>query len=711
MKNYFLLIILLLIFNLSCTKQEDAGKSLDSSFSDDQKSAELQLEPALNLQIQEAIKIIIPVAESEDLPGWEIYDKTPEGATYTQVIDEETQKKVVELSGEGTSNGYRFKNHDTTKWNNSTHFLIEWSMKYSENYTVYFDVETSQGHRYIYYTPVDYDNLGDKQYIHHGLGKHTRNGKWNTFIVDLEADLIDAQPETVLLSVNAILIRGSGRIGDIILYPTKSAFLATSTIGTGSGKIISTPNVIDCGSDCFEILASGKLQFKAIAEAGSVFTGWNNPACSPTSNECILEIQEEDLALSANFSTKGIYEDQTISGWDIYDNTPEGAIIENVLDQEKNSYVIKFTGDGTQNGYRLRRDNGMAWNNPAYIIEWSMKFTENFNIYIDTETTEGQRYIYYNSAAIDKLGDGQYVHHGLGANSKDGTWKTYKINLQADLEKAQPGVKIIATNGFLIRGNGLIDDIKLYDDKYSFLSVEHGGNGVGLVTSSTQNINCGPTCFEIFEKPQDSKIILTATAFSGSDFIGWEGDCSGSETCEPDLSENKTARAIFTSNGLYEDAEDSTTLGWEVYDKTPEGAEITNIFDEEKNSRVIKFKGTQRDNGFRLRKADGTKWQYLAKYIQWSMNFKEAFTIYIDVETNLGHRYIYYTPSTKNNLGDKEYVHYGLGAVSMNGTWQVFKRDLQADLTQAQPEAIILEINGFLIRGSGKVDDIKLADF
>jgi RHS repeat-associated protein len=37
-------------------------------------------------------------------------------------------------------------------------------------------------------------------------------------------------------------------------------------------------------------------------------------------------------------------------------------------------------------------------------------------------------------------------------------------------------------------------------------------------------------------------------------------------------------------------------------------------------------------------------------------------------------------------------------------------RDLQADLEQAQPGVIIEEVNGFLIRGSGRVDDIKLFD-
>ena len=35
--------------------------------------------------------------------------------------------------------------------------------------------------------------------------------------------------------------------------------------------------------------------------------------------------------------------------------------------------------------------------------------------------------------------------------------------------------------------------------------------------------------------------------------------------------------------------------------------------------------------------------------------------------------------------------------------------DLRADLADAQPGVTILEVNGFLIRGSGRVDEISCA--
>jgi hypothetical protein len=44
----------------------------------------------------------------------------------------------------------------------------------------------------------------------------------------------------------------------------------------------------------------------------------------------------------------------------------------------------------------------------------------------------------------------------------------------------------------------------------------------------------------------------------------------------------------------------------------------------------------------------------------------------------------------------------------MDGQWHTFARDLQADLEASQPGVDILEVNAFLIRGSGRVDDILL---
>ena len=111
-----------------------------------------------------------------------------------------------------------------------------------------------------------------------------------------------------------------------------------------------------------------------------------------------------------------------------------GATITRVYDNERASNVVLFTGSGTNNGYRLRQANGSYWNDTHFkSIEWSMRYSEPFTVYIAAQTTNGFRYLYYTSAATSTLGDSTYVHHGLGATFQDGNWHTVIRNLEQDL--------------------------------------------------------------------------------------------------------------------------------------------------------------------------------------------------------------------------------------------------------------------------------------
>lgn len=157
-------------------------------------------------------------AEDGTVNGWDVYDNDPPGMEISNVLDDERQSHVIELSGFGWENGACLRNPDLTLWQNAGHFVIQWSMKYCESFTIYIDVETTAGHRYVYYTPLDYDALGGAEYVHHGLGTHMIDGQWRTFVRNLEADLHQAQPGISIIEVNGFLIRGSGRVDDIILH-------------------------------------------------------------------------------------------------------------------------------------------------------------------------------------------------------------------------------------------------------------------------------------------------------------------------------------------------------------------------------------------------------------------------------------------------------------------------------------------------------------
>ncbi len=73
-------------------------------------------------------------AEDGSTDGWVVYDNDPAGGEILNVYDGECRSRVIELSGSGTANGYRLRNDNGTKWHNTFHFVIEWSMAYSERF-------------------------------------------------------------------------------------------------------------------------------------------------------------------------------------------------------------------------------------------------------------------------------------------------------------------------------------------------------------------------------------------------------------------------------------------------------------------------------------------------------------------------------------------------------------------------------------------------
>ena len=165
----------------------------------------------------------------------------------------------------------------------------------------------------------------------------------------------------------------------------------------------------------------------------------------------------------------------------------------------------------------------------------------------------------------------------------------------------------------------------------------------------------------------------------------------------------------------YEDAEDNTTTGWLIYGDTA-GATVENIYDFDRGSRVIQFNGSGKETGFRLGNRGGRAsyvgaWNnQTEKVLKWSMNYSEAFSIYVSILTEEGNRYLVYTnqsTDTKGIIRGKK-VRYGLGEDSIDGTWHTFIRDLEADWNAFESNNSIISVNGFFIRGSGKVDDISL---
>jgi uncharacterized repeat protein (TIGR02543 family) len=78
------------------------------------------------------------------------------------------------------------------------------------------------------------------------------------------------------------------------------------------------------------------------------------------------------------------------------------------------------------------------------------------------------------------------------------------------------------------------------------LTVAKSGAGTGTVTSTPAGIDCGATCTLDFD--HGTVVTLTPTAATGSTFVGWSGDCSGSGGCTLTMDQNHSATATFQAN-------------------------------------------------------------------------------------------------------------------------------------------------------------------
>ena len=149
--------------------------------------------------------------------------------------------------------------------------------------------------------------------------------------------------------------------------------------------------------------------------------------------------------------------------------------------------------------------------------------------------------------------------------------------------------------------------------------------------------------------------------------------------------------------------EDGSSLGWSVYDST---GSISNVFDDIRNSRVIQFQGNGTTTGYRRSLDNASK-----RVIEWSMQFATGVVVYIRVDTTVGKKTIAYVTDARdgvlNAFGE---LVYSLGNTANNGIWKTFNRDVQADVEQLFPGVAVLNVSEFLIRGDGRIDDIKLKD-
>lgn len=129
------------------------------------------------------------------------------------------KKKVTVVEFKSKSSRDTYINGAKTgekSWNNKKDKIIKWDFNFNKNFVIMVSIKTKKGYRDLIYTSGE-----DNGNLYFGLGKYLISGTWQTITRDLEADLHKHEPNNEIVSVNAFIIRGSGKIGKIEMFSSK----------------------------------------------------------------------------------------------------------------------------------------------------------------------------------------------------------------------------------------------------------------------------------------------------------------------------------------------------------------------------------------------------------------------------------------------------------------------------------------------------------
>jgi len=291
-----------------------------------------------------------------------------------------------------------------------------------------------------------------------------------------------------------------------------------TVVESGNGIVKSTPAGVNCGDDCSENYAlNTQVALTATASADSVFTGWGG-ACTGATESCQISMSQAQN-VTANFAIRKVKLD------------------------------IMKTGNGT--GSIISDPTGISCGNDC-AEEYSL----------DTQIT------------LNALAAPDSLFQGWSGNCS-GTNPIITLNLEASkicsanfiksaCNAAALASQLAACNYAYIDCITTDDPVeavcdaaktachsqaqRLYGLCYK-LSISKEGTGKGTVQSVGgfgEPINCGSTCESNFA--YEDQVTLTATADSGSEFMGWAGDCSGNNTTTTiNMNWAKNCKATFKS--------------------------------------------------------------------------------------------------------------------------------------------------------------------
>lgn len=326
--------------------------------------------------------------------------------------------------------------------------------------------------------------------------------------------------------------------------------------GNGGGTVASIPSGVLCPTAaCSANFAKGQeVELVQGASEGSTFVKWGG-ACSG-SGACKLTGEAGDVKkVTAEFESPGPFKLSVAkigsgAGAGKVTSGPSGISCSPTcsaeFDKDEEVTLTATVTEGAEAEF-------VKWTGDCAGSEKTCKVTMSKAKSVTAE---------FKSTAVDKAqlkvnktgtGTGKVTSSPAGVDC--GSTCTFKFAKETDVELtavADAGSEFVKWSGSGCSGTGICK-VKMSADKEVTaefkttpkfkLTVKKAGAGSGKVTSSPAAIDCGGACEFEFEK--NTKVVLSQSADSGSEFVKWTGACSGSGACEVTMGTAKTVTAEF----------------------------------------------------------------------------------------------------------------------------------------------------------------------
>ncbi|WP_444896391.1 hypothetical protein [Microbulbifer sp. SSSA005] len=714
-------------------------------------------------------------ADNLNLDHWDIYSNSSETAALGTVYDSYLQREVVEISAQGIDDGFRLYSNTLDQGFGVTDAsTVSAQINLSAPAVLYYRIETSAGSAYVEYrsdisAPEMYVSGGGITYYKLPLGAEYLDGNWHTFERDIRADIAQLDAGVELESVDAFLVRGSGRIG---------------TIEIGTNRLDSNRY-----GDNDRLLRSLSGTFAA-NDSGITPATWE----MPTYHRSTAEGYAVEGYLSAEEAAAIAYMEAVVI--DNATGTAIGAPVQTWIDPatlRDGSFAGRLNllmgatlpdGDYTVQVTRYYNDGTSLVDDPfQQQVGRQLQMVENPRLTLALDPSYSASGM---ELSIRSLPEGEWVT--LPVDAENGTVELdkdfygsgvyeYRLSYTLDVDSVTvsksgegrftlaPGDSYTQYLSATASGVDLADariSRTFYDeagrvsgtmDQEGYLT-EYRYNRAGQLVATTRYANRVASYSESAHWLNSGTLkTLRPVVDAQNDRTSyWIYDAQGREVAEIDaegyLSEHqydvagnrvKTIRYASALNGLdnaldavngdasrltlkglnfiqHRFNEDNLDLGsWDIYAQNSGSATIEKVYDIRMQREVVELSGSGTNDGFKLYKnAAHEQWNIEGSAsVRLEMNLSAPSRIFFSVETSKGYAFIEYSsqvtsPGIYYSSSGTPYYQFPLDASYLDGNWHAFERDLQADLASLDPDVELLNIGVFLVRGSGRIGTLEV---